>query len=140
VLYIERWVKRLLHNGRKRGSKTAKGWQAGLIGPVVVNCHAYCFVDGCREASVLSLCRYAMSGRRALQLELQAQWTWWDRQAVGECGLQSICRRSRPLCIALDVVATARECVQQFNLSWYTFRKRRAKNRYGELFDSFCLR
>jgi RNA-directed DNA polymerase len=140
LLYVERWLRAPMasHTGerieRDRGTP-----QGGVVSPLLANLFLHYAIDTWirREMRSVRLCRYADDGVIHGRSQAQARLAL-DRlgQRLRDCGLELHPEKTR-IVYCKDVNRRAEYPVTQFTFLGYTFRPRRAVDKYGRLYVNF---
>ncbi len=140
LLYVERWLRAPMatHTGerieRDRGTP-----QGGVVSPLLANLFLHYAIDTWirREMRSVRLCRYADDGVIHCRSQAQARLAL-DRlgQRLRDCGLELHPEKTR-IVYCKDVNRQAEYPVTQFTFLGYTFRPRRAVDKYGRLYVNF---
>jgi len=140
LLYIERWLgaPMMLEDGtlvtRTRGTP-----QGGVVSPLLANLFLHYVLDAWvrREMPSVRLCRYADDGVVHCSSHEQAV-TVLQRigERLRECGLALHPAKTR-IAYCQDVNRRQRFAVNQFTFLGYTFRPRKAADKYGRHYVSF---
>jgi RNA-directed DNA polymerase len=141
LLYVERWLKAPLRledgtlQSRDRGSP-----QGSAISPVLANLFLHYALDMwlVREFPDVPFERYADDEILHCKTQQQAELVL-DAiiERLAQVGLELNLDKTR-IVYCKDANRTGSHEHEQFTFLGYTFRPRRAQNRSGELFDSFC--
>ena len=140
LLYIERWLKAPFQDvDGKLGERHLGTPQGGVISPLLANLFLHYAFDMwmVREYPKTPWARYADDGLVHCRSEDEAFGLLKRLQGrMGECGLQLHPLKTR-IVYCKDDDRPARSQEIKFDFLGYTFRPRRAKNRYGKYFVSF---
>lgn len=120
--------------GRDRGTP-----QGGVISPLLANLFLHYAIDAWirREMRSVRLCRYADDGVIHCRSQAQARLALNRLGArLRDCGLELHPEKTR-IVYCKDVNRTADYPVTQFTFLGYTFRPRRALDKYGRLYVNF---
>ncbi len=140
LLYIERWLKAptVLGDGtqvaRERGTP-----QGGVVSPLLANLFLHYTLDAWirREMRSVRFCRYADDGVVHCKSEAQAQFAL---RKLGErlraCGLDLHPDKTR-IVYCQDINRQESHPVTQFTFLGYTFRPRKAVDKYGRVYVNF---
>ena len=140
ILYIERWLKApmVLCDGtqvaRERGTP-----QGGVVSPLLANLFLHYALDVWvrREMRSVRLCRYADDGVIHCKSEVQARFVLRAlERRLRECGLELHPEKTR-IVYCQDVNRQESHSTIQFTFLGYTFRPRRAVDKYGRLYVNF---
>jgi RNA-directed DNA polymerase len=135
LLYIERWLRAPMEteNGervaRERGTP-----QGGVVSPLLANLFLHYAIDAWirREMRSVRLCRYADDGVIHCRSEVQARLVLTS--SPRGCAVGSSCIREDADRLLQRRERTADYPVMQFTFLGYTFRPRRALDKYGRLY------
>ena len=140
LLYIERWLKApmVLEDGtqqaRERGTP-----QGGVVSPLLANLFLHYTLDAWvrRELRSVRLCRYADDGVIHCKSEAQAQLVL-DKlgKRLQACGLALHPDKTR-IVYCQDINRREAHPTIQFTFLGYTFRPRKAVDRYGRVYVNF---
>ncbi len=140
LLYIERWLKApmVLGDGtevaRERGTP-----QGGVVSPLLANLFLHYALDAWvrRELRSVRLCRYADDGVIHCKSEAQARLAL-DRlgRRLKECGLELHPGKTR-IVYCQDINRQEAHPNIQFTFLGYTFRPRKAVDKYGRVYVNF---
>ena len=140
VMYAKRWMTAPLldENGclvpRDRGTP-----QGGVISPLLANLFLHYVLDAWmrRELRSVEFCRYADDGVVHCKSEAQARFVLQELgRRLQECGLELHPEKTRIVYCA-DVNRRATYPVIQFTFLGYTFRPRKAVDKYGRVYVNF---
>jgi RNA-directed DNA polymerase len=140
LLYVERWLKAPMEmeNGqriaRERGTP-----QGGVVSPVLANLFLHYAIDAWlrREMPSVQLCRYADDGVVHCKSEMQARLVLRRLgERLRECGLELHPEKTRIVYCA-DVNRRGSYPMIQFTFLGYTFRPRKAVDKYGRVYVNF---
>ncbi len=140
LLYIERWLKApmVLEDGtqvaRTRGTP-----QGGVVSPLLANLFLHYALDMWmrRELRSVRLCRYADDGVVHCKSEEQARFALRKiGERLRECGLELHPEKTR-IAYCQDINRQGAYPTIQFTLLGYTFRPRRAEDKYGRRYVNF---
>ena len=139
LLYIERWLTAPMENegvlvARDRGTP-----QGGVVSPLLANLFLHYAMDVWMRRNLRSVrfCRYADDGVVHCRSEAQAQLVLRKLGArLRECGLELHPEKTR-LVYCKDVNRPAAHPVIQFTFLGYTFRPRKAVDKYGRVYENF---
>jgi RNA-directed DNA polymerase len=140
LLYIERWLRAPMETedgervARDRGTP-----QGGVVSPLLANLFLHYAIDAWvrREMRSVRLCRYADDGVIHCRSEVQARLVLTKLASrLRDCGLELHPEKTR-IVYCKDVNRTADYPVTQFTFLGYTFRPRRALDKYGRLYVNF---
>jgi len=140
VMYIERWLTAPLQDEdgslvpRKRGTP-----QGGVISPLLANLFLHYVLDAWMRRNTRSVrfCRYADDGVVHCKSEAQARFVMQKLDArLRECGLELHPEKTR-IAYCADVNRRQSYPVIQFSFLGYTFRPRKAVDKYGRVYVNF---
>lgn len=140
LLYIERWLKAPMVQddgtqvARERGTP-----QGSVVSPLLANLFLHYTLDAWvrREMRSVRLCRYADDGVIHCKSEAQAQLVLRKLGArLKECGLELHPEKTR-IVYCQDVNRREAHPVIQFTFLGYTFRPRKAVDKYGRVYANF---
>jgi RNA-directed DNA polymerase len=140
LLYVERWLKApmVLADGtqqaRDRGTP-----QGGVVSPLLANLFLHYALDVWvrREMRSVRLCRYADDGVIHCKSEAQAQFALNKLgRRLGECGLELHPNKTR-IVYCQDINRREMHPVTEFTFLGYTFRPRKAVDKYGRIYVNF---
>ena len=140
LLYIERWLKAPmeLEDGR-RVTRDRGTPQGGVVSPVLANLFLHYAMDRWIRQHLRSVqfCRYADDGVIHCQSEQQARLVL-DKlgERLRECGLELHPEKTR-IVYCQDVNRKAAYPSVQFTFLGYTFRPRKAVDKYGRVYVNF---
>lgn len=141
LLYVERWLKADVENEEGELIRRTKGVpQGGVISPVLSNLFMHYVYDIWMKRTFPNnpICRYADDGlahcktRREAENILSALAT-----RLNECGLELHPEKTKIIYCKDDDRRRHKEKDIQFTFLGFSFRPRRAKNKYGRYFVSF---
>ena len=139
-LYIERWLKAPMETrgwtqvARERGTP-----QGGVVSPLLANLFLHYALDTWmrREMRSVRFCRYADDGVIHCKSEAQAQLVLRKlEERLRECGLELHPEKTR-IVYCQDINRTAQYPTVQFTFLGYTFRPRKAVDKYGRVYVNF---
>lgn len=140
LLYVERWLRAPM--ATKTGERTERDRgtpQGGVVSPLLANLFLHYAIDTWvrREMRSVRLCRYADDGVIHCRSQAQARLAL-DKlgQRLRDCGLELHPEKTR-IIYCKDVNRPAEYPVTQFTFLGYTFRPRRALDKYGRLYVNF---
>lgn len=140
LLYIERWLKApMTCAGGEQVARTAGTPQGGVISPLLANLFMHHAFDDwlARNFPRLEFERYADDAVIHCMSEAQAQHVLGAlRQRLTECGLELHPVKTKVVYCKDDDRRGSYEQTK-FDFLGYTFRPRRARNRWGKFFVSF---
>ena len=140
LLYVERWLKAPMETGegkqvaRKRGTP-----QGGVVSPILSNLFLHYAIDMWirREMRSVRLCRYADDGVVHCKSEAQARLVLKKLGArLRECGLELHPEKTR-IVYCKDINRQGTYPTTQFTFLGYTFRPRKAVDKYGRVYVNF---
>ena len=140
LLYIERWLKAPMESetgqriARERGTP-----QGGVVSPVLANLFLHYAIDAWmrREMKSVQLCRYADDGVVHCRSEMQARMVLRKLgERLRECSLELHAEKTRIVYCA-DVNRRGTYPLIQFTFLGYTFRPRKAVDKYGRVYVNF---
>lgn len=140
LLYIERWLKAPMETAdgervaRERGTP-----QGGVVSPLLANLFLHYALDAWmrREMCSVRFCRYADDGVIHCKSEAQAQLVvrkLGDR--LRKCGLELHSGKTK-IVYCQDINRQGKYPTIQFTFLGYTFRPRKAVDKYGRLYGNF---
>jgi len=141
ILYIQRWLTAPMQMQNGDMVRRDKGTpQGGVVSPLLANLFLHYAFDKwiTKNCPDIPFCRYADDGILHCRSLEEAQ-SMRDRIELRfkECGLEIHPDKTKIIyCKDSDREGEYEHI--QFDFLGYTFRPRRAKNRYGKLFESFC--
>lgn len=141
LLYIERWLKAPItaEDGTLR-ARTRGTPQGGVVSPLLANLFLHYALDVwlTRNMRSVRICRYADDGVIHCKSEEQAQFVMRKlKQRLSECGLEMHPEKSR-IVYCHDINRQQAYPVQQFTFLGYTFRPRKAVDKYGRVYVNFA--
>ena len=140
LLYIERWLKAPMQTqegtlvARDRGTP-----QGGVVSPLLANLFLHYALDAWmrRELRSVRFCRYADDGVIHCQSEAQARLVLRRLgERLRECGLELHPEKTK-IIYCRDVNRTGDYPSIQFTFLGYTFRPRKAVDKYGRIYVNF---
>jgi RNA-directed DNA polymerase len=140
LLYIERWLKAPMES--KEGIQTARERgtpQGGVVSPLLANLFLHYALDAWmrREMRSVRFCRYADDGVIHCKSEEQAQLVLKKLgKRLRECGLELHPEKTR-IVYCQDINRRAAHPMIQFTFLGYTFRPRKAVDKYGRVYVNF---
>jgi RNA-directed DNA polymerase len=140
LLYIERWLKAPMES--KDGIQTARERgtpQGGVVSPLLANLFLHYTLDAWmrREMRSVRFCRYADDGVIHCKSEEQAQLVLKKLgKRLRECGLELHPEKTR-IVYCQDINRRAAHPMIQFTFLGYTFRPRKAVDKYGRVYVNF---
>lgn len=141
LLYIERWLKAPItaEDGTLR-ARTRGTPQGGVVSPLLANLFLHYALDVwlTRNLRSVRICRYADDGVIHCKSEEQAELVMRKlKQRLGECGLEMHPEKSR-IVYCRDINRQQTYPVTQFTFLGYTFRPRKAVDKYGRVYVNFA--
>lgn len=140
LLYIERWLKAPMET--KEGTKVARERgtpQGGVVSPLLANLFLHYALDAWmrREMRSVRFCRYADDGVIHCQSEMQARLVLRKLgERLRECGLELHPGKTR-IVYCQDVNRQGMHPTIHFTFLGYTFRPRKAVDKYGRVYVNF---
>ena len=140
LLYIERWLKAPMET--KEGIKVARERgtpQGGVVSPLLANLFLHYALDAWmrREMRSVRFCRYADDGVIHCQSEAQARLVLRKLgERLHECGLELHPGKTRVV-YCQDINRRATHPTIHFTFLGYTFRPRKAVDKYGRVYVNF---
>lgn len=140
LLYIERWLKAPMET--KEGKQVARERgtpQGGVVSPLLANLFLHYTLDAWmrREMRSVRFCRYADDGVIHCKSEVQARLVLRKLGVrLGECGLELHPEKTR-IVYCQDVNRQAAYPTIHFTFLGYTFRPRKAVDKYGRVYVNF---
>jgi RNA-directed DNA polymerase len=140
LLYITRWLKAPMETkegelvARERGTP-----QGGVVSPLLANLFLHYALDAWlrREMRSVRFCRYADDGVVHCKSEVQARLVLTKLGVrLRECGLELHPEKTR-IVYCQDVNRRAAHPTIQFTFLGYTFRPRKAADKYGRIYVNF---
>src|SRR5438128_7018755 len=140
LLYIERWLKAPMETeegtrvARERGTP-----QGGVVSPLLANLFLHYALDAWmrREMRSVRFCRYADDGVVHCQSEVQARLVVRKLgERLRECGLELHSGKTR-IVYCRDINRQSEYPTIQFTFLGYTFRPRKAVDKYGRVYVNF---
>jgi RNA-directed DNA polymerase len=140
LLYIERWLNAPMETeegervARERGTP-----QGGVVSPLLANLFLHYALDAWmrREMRSVRLCRYADDGVIHCKSEAQAQFVLRKLGTrLQECGLELHPEKTR-IVYCQDINRQGKYPTTQFTFLGYTFRPRKAVDKYGRVYVNF---
>jgi RNA-directed DNA polymerase len=140
LLYIERWLKAPMETetgelvARERGTP-----QGGVVSPLLANLFLHYALDAWmrREMRSVRFCRYADDGVIHCKSEAQAQLVLkMLERRLRECGLELHPEKTR-IVYCQDINRQGKYPTIQFTFLGYTFRPRKAVDKYGRVYVNF---
>ncbi|MEW8189737.1 MAG: group II intron reverse transcriptase/maturase [Candidatus Thiodiazotropha endolucinida] len=140
VLYIERWLKAPMVGADGETQQRDKGTpQGGVISPVLANLFLHYTLDRWIRHHLCSvrLCRYADDGVIHCKSERQAHWVLAQiSERLAACGLQIHPEKTR-IVYCKDVNRREEHENIEFTFLGYSFRPRKAVDKYGRVYPNF---
>jgi RNA-directed DNA polymerase len=140
LLYIERWLKTPMET--KEGKQVARERgtpQGGVVSPLLANLFLHYTLDAWmrREMRSVRFCRYADDGVIHCKSEVQARLVLRKLGVrLGECGLELHPEKTR-IVYCQDVNRQSAHPTIHFTFLGYTFRPRKAVDKYGRVYVDF---
>lgn len=140
LLYIERWLKAPMETeegervARERGTP-----QGGVVSPLLANLFLHYALDAWmrREMGSVRFCRYADDAVIHCKSEAQARWVLRKLGArLRECQLELHPGKTR-IVYCHDINRQGKYPTIQFTFLGYTFRPRKAVDKYGRVYVNF---
>ncbi len=140
LLYIERWLMVPMETEEKARVARQRGTpQGGVVSPLLANLFLHYALDAWmrREMRSVRFCRYADDGVVHCKSEVQARLVLRKLGArLRECGLELHPEKTR-IVYCQDVNRQATYPMTQFTFLGYTFRPRKAVDKYGRVYVNF---
>ncbi len=139
LLYIDRWLKAPMEIEGKRVARERGTPQGGVVSPLLANLFLHYAMDVWmrRHLPSVRFCRYADDGVVHCQSEAQAKRVLRKLgERLRECGLELHPEKTR-IVYCQDVNRKAEYPVVQFTFLGYTFRPRKAVDKYGRVYVNF---
>ena len=139
LLYVERWLKAPMEIEGKRVARDRGTPQGGVVSPLLANLFLHYAIDRWirRHLPGVRLCRYADDGVIHCESELQAQQVLRKLgERLRECGLELHPEKTR-IVYCRDINRRGTYPVIQFTFLGYTFRPRKAVDKYGRVYVNF---
>jgi len=140
LLYIERWLKAPMEMATGERVARARGTpQGGVVSPLLANLFLHYALDAWmrREMCSVRFCRYADDGVIHCKSEVQAQLVV---RKLGErlraCGLELHAGKTK-IVYCRDINRQGEYPTIQFTFLGYTFRPRKAVDKYGRVYVNF---
>lgn len=141
LLYIERWLKAPMEmTDGQRVERTRGTPQGGVISPLLANLFMHYAFDRWIATHLRSVrfCRYADDGVIHCKRHAQAQYVLRRlAERFGQCGLELHPEKTR-IVYCRDVNRPADYSTIQFTFLGYTFRPRKAVDKYGRVYVNFA--
>ena len=139
LLYVERWLKAPMEIEGKRVARDRGTPQGGVVSPLLANLFLHYAIDRWirRYVPAVRLCRYADDGVVHCESEAQAQQVLKKLgERLRECGLELHPEKTR-IVYCRDINRQGTYPVIQFTFLGYTFRPRKAVDKYGRVYVNF---
>jgi RNA-directed DNA polymerase len=140
LLYIERWLKVPMETADgKRVARERGTPQGGVVSPLLANLFLHYALDAWmrREMRSVRFCRYADDAVIHCKSEVQAQLVLKKLgKRLGECGLELHPEKTR-IVYCQDINRQGKYPTIQFTFLGYTFRPRKAVDKYGRVYVNF---
>ena len=140
VLYIERWLKAPMVGADGEEQRRDRGTpQGGVISPVLANLFLHYTLDRWIKTHCQSvrLCRYADDGVIHCKSQRQAEWVLAQiSQRLVDCGLLIHPGKTR-IVYCKDVNRQQEHESIEFSFLGYSFRPRKAVDKYGRIYVNF---
>jgi RNA-directed DNA polymerase len=140
LLYIERWLRAPMETeGQVRVARERGTPQGGVVSPLLANLFLHYTLDAWmrREMRSVRFCRYADDGVIHCHSEVQARLVLRKLGArLRECGLELHPEKTR-IVYCQDINRQATYPMTQFTFLGYTFRPRKAVDKYGRVYVNF---
>jgi RNA-directed DNA polymerase len=140
LLYIERWLKAPMETENGELVARARGTpQGGVVSPLLANLFLHYALDAWmrREMRSVRFCRYADDGVIHCKSEAQAQLVLRRLgKRLRECGLELHPEKTR-IVYCQDINRQGKYPTIQFTFLGYTFRPRKAVDKYGRVYVNF---
>jgi len=139
LLYIERWLKAPMEVEGRRVARERGTPQGGVVSPLLANLFLHYALDVWlrRHSPGVRFCRYADDGVIHCRSEAQARLVLRKLgERLGQCGLELHPEKTR-IVYCQDVNRKAEYPVVQFTFLGYTFRPRKAVDKYGRVYVNF---
>ena len=139
LLYIERWLKAPMEVEGRRVARERGTPQGGVVSPLLANLFLHYALDVWlrRHLRGVRFCRYADDGVIHCQSEAQARLVLRKLgERLSQCGLELHPEKTR-IVYCQDVNRKAAYPVVQFTFLGYTFRPRKAVDKYGRVYVNF---
>lgn len=140
LLYVKRWLEAPLEE--KNGKTTVRSCgtpQGGVVSPILANLFMHYTFDKWVKVNLKSVrfCRYADDGVIHCKSKSQAEYVLRKiTQRFKACGLEIHPLKTK-IVYCKDINRTETHENIQFTFLGYTFRPRRAKDKYGRIFHNF---
>ena len=139
LLYIERWLKVPMESEGQRVERDRGTPQGGVVSPLLANLFLHYAMDRWIRQHLpgVQFCRYADDGVIHCRSEAQAHQVLRKLgERLRECKLELHPEKTRVV-YCKDVNRTAEYPVIQFTFLGYTFRPRKAVDKYGRVYVNF---
>jgi RNA-directed DNA polymerase len=140
LLYIERWLKAPMETEEGERVVRARGTpQGGVVSPLLANLFLHYALDAWIRRAMRSVrfCRYADDGVIHCKSEVQAQLVLRKLgKRLKECGLELHPGKTR-IVYCQDINRQRKYPTIQFTFLGYTFRPRKAVDKYGRVYVNF---
>lgn len=139
LLYVERWLKAPMEIEGKRVARDRGTPQGGVVSPLLANLFLHYAIDRWIRGHLpaVRLCRYADDGVVHCESEAQAQQVLRKLgERLRECGLELHPEKTR-IVYCRDINRRGTYPVIQFTFLGYTFRPRKAVDKYGRVYVNF---
>jgi RNA-directed DNA polymerase len=139
LLYIERWLKAPMEIEGKPVARERGTPQGGVVSPLLANLFLHYAMDVWMRRHLRSVrfCRYADDGVVHCQSEAQARLVLKQLgERLRQCGLELHPLKTR-IVYCQDVNRKAEYPTVQFTFLGYTFRPRKAVDKYGRVYVNF---
>ena len=141
LLYIERWLTApITAEGGMLRARTRGTPQGGVVSPLLANLFLHYALDVwlTRNMRSVRICRYADDGVIHCKSEEQAKLVMRKvKQRLRECGLEMHPEKSR-IVYCHDINRQQAYPIKQFTFLGYTFRPRKAVDKYGRVYVNFA--
>ena len=138
LVYIERWLKAPMEVEGRQVARERGAPQGGVVSPLLANLFLHDALEVWlrRHLRSVRFCRYADDDVIHCQSEAQAQLVLRKLgERLGQCGLELHPEKTR-IVYCQDVNRKAAYPVVQFTFLGYTFRPRKAVDKYGRFYAS----
>jgi RNA-directed DNA polymerase len=140
LLYIERWLKAPMEVEQGQAVVRERGTpQGGVVSPLLANLFLHYALDAWlrRHMRSVRFCRYADDGVIHCKSEAQAKLVLRKlAERLNQCALELHPEKTR-IVYCQDVNRQERYAVIQFTFLGYTFRPRKAVDKYGRVYVNF---
>lgn len=140
LLYIERWLKAPMETEEGKRIARERGTpQGGVVSPLLANLFLHYALDAWmrREMCSVRFCRYADDGVIHCQSEAQARLVLRKLgERLRECGLELHPEKTKVV-YCRDINRQGEFPAIQFTFLGYTFRPRKAVDKYGRVYVNF---